>query len=240
MWLRHWTLWHIKRPPPGLWFRKEALHAGLQFFKWFFFNINAMICTCGYEDCAPGHSYGSIMRNGYLIHSVLKGSGIYKARGKISAWKKETPFWSARTSWFIMKRISCPKTRIWLWTVLCMNIFSFLPANFQTLIFYSAKKNRLRGRGVKIYRRPLLWFHYGPGYRRPSEHEPLLPPPPVQVIYRCFYSELSVRLPDPSGMHPFTKYIPVGPLRRTHRNLCGSPLFYQNLLPEDGNQSKGI
>lgn len=44
-----------------------------------------MIYTCGYEDCAPGHSYGSIMRNGYLIHYVLKGSGIYKARGKISA-----------------------------------------------------------------------------------------------------------------------------------------------------------
>lgn len=46
-------------------------------------NIDAMIYTCGYEDCAPGHSYGPVLRNGYLIHYILKGQGIYKARGKI-------------------------------------------------------------------------------------------------------------------------------------------------------------
>ncbi len=49
----------------------------------FYKNIDAMIYTCGYESCAPGHSYGPIMRNGYLIHYVLNGMGIYKARGKI-------------------------------------------------------------------------------------------------------------------------------------------------------------
>ncbi|WWR16751.1 AraC family transcriptional regulator [Lachnospiraceae bacterium JLR.KK008] len=49
----------------------------------FYRNIDAMIYTCGYEDCAPGHSYGPILRNGYLIHYVLDGSGIYKARGKL-------------------------------------------------------------------------------------------------------------------------------------------------------------
>lgn len=48
-------------------------------------NIDAMIYTCGYEDCAPGHSYGPVLRNGYLIHYILKGQGIYKARGRFSA-----------------------------------------------------------------------------------------------------------------------------------------------------------
>ena len=49
----------------------------------FFRNIDAMIYTCGYEDCAPGHSYGPILRTGYLIHYVLHGHGIYKARGRL-------------------------------------------------------------------------------------------------------------------------------------------------------------
>lgn len=49
----------------------------------FYRNIDAMIYTCGYENCAPGHSYGPIMRNGYLIHYVLGGTGVYKARGRI-------------------------------------------------------------------------------------------------------------------------------------------------------------
>lgn len=49
----------------------------------FYRNIDAMIYTCGYESCAPGHSYGPILRNGYLIHYILNGSGIYKARGKL-------------------------------------------------------------------------------------------------------------------------------------------------------------
>ncbi|MCI8946787.1 MAG: AraC family transcriptional regulator [Lachnospiraceae bacterium] len=49
----------------------------------FFRNIDAMIYTCGYENCEKGHSYGPILRNGYLIHYVLGGCGIYKARGKL-------------------------------------------------------------------------------------------------------------------------------------------------------------
>lgn len=49
----------------------------------FYKNIDAMIYTCGFENCAPGHSYGPILRNGYLIHYVLSGAGIYKARGKL-------------------------------------------------------------------------------------------------------------------------------------------------------------
>lgn len=49
----------------------------------FYKNIDAMIYTCGFENCAPGHRYGPILRNGYLIHYVLSGTGIYKARGKL-------------------------------------------------------------------------------------------------------------------------------------------------------------
>ncbi|HBA68101.1 MAG TPA: AraC family transcriptional regulator [Lachnospiraceae bacterium] len=55
-------------------------------------NIDAMIYTCGYENCAPGHSYGPVMRNGYLIHYILSGFGIYKARGKIFHLKEGDAF----------------------------------------------------------------------------------------------------------------------------------------------------
>ncbi len=58
----------------------------------FYRNIDAMIYTCGYENCAPGHSYGPILRNGYLIHYVLHGAGIYKARGNIFRLKEGDAF----------------------------------------------------------------------------------------------------------------------------------------------------
>lgn len=58
----------------------------------FFRNIDAMIYTCGYESCTPGHSYGPILRNGYLIHYVLNGTGIYKTRGKLFRLKKGDAF----------------------------------------------------------------------------------------------------------------------------------------------------
>lgn len=45
-------------------------------------NIDAMIYTCGFENCAPGHSYGPLLRNGYMIHYILAGKGIYRARGE--------------------------------------------------------------------------------------------------------------------------------------------------------------
>lgn len=45
-------------------------------------NIDAMIYTCGYENCEPGHSYGPLLRNGYLVHYVLRGRGVYHTRGK--------------------------------------------------------------------------------------------------------------------------------------------------------------
>lgn len=51
-----------------------------------------MIYTCGYENCAPSHSYGPVLRNGYLIHYVLSGRGIYKARGKLFRLKEGDAF----------------------------------------------------------------------------------------------------------------------------------------------------
>ena len=35
-------------------------------------NLDAMIYTCGYETCIPGHSYGPAIRSGYMIHYILK------------------------------------------------------------------------------------------------------------------------------------------------------------------------
>ena len=46
-------------------------------------NLDAMIYTCGREECAPSHSYGPVVRSGYLIHYILSGKGIYKANGRI-------------------------------------------------------------------------------------------------------------------------------------------------------------
>ena len=46
-------------------------------------NLDAMIYTCGYETCEPSHSYGPVVRSGYLIHYILGGKGIYKTDGHI-------------------------------------------------------------------------------------------------------------------------------------------------------------
>lgn len=50
--------------------------------------IDAMVYTCGYEECAPGHSYGPAVRSGFLVHHVLYGHGVYrvsngKTEGKV-------------------------------------------------------------------------------------------------------------------------------------------------------------
>lgn len=46
-------------------------------------NIDAMVYTCGYENCVPGHSYGPALRSGYLIHLVLEGKGMFKTNDKV-------------------------------------------------------------------------------------------------------------------------------------------------------------
>ncbi len=45
-------------------------------------SLDAFVYTCGYETCTPGHSYGPILRSGYLIHYVLSGRGYYQVRGQ--------------------------------------------------------------------------------------------------------------------------------------------------------------
>ncbi len=47
----------------------------------FFRSLDAFVYTCGYETCTPGHSYGPVLRSGYLIHYVLSGSGYYRSGG---------------------------------------------------------------------------------------------------------------------------------------------------------------
>lgn len=49
----------------------------------YFQNIDAMVYTCGYEACAPSHSYGPAVRSGYLIHYVIEGKGVFKTDGKL-------------------------------------------------------------------------------------------------------------------------------------------------------------
>lgn len=48
----------------------------------FFRSLDAFVYTCGYETCSPGHSYGPVLRSGYLIHYILSGIGYYKTRGR--------------------------------------------------------------------------------------------------------------------------------------------------------------
>ena len=48
----------------------------------FFRNLDAFVYTCGYETCKPSHSYGPVLRSGYLIHYILSGNGYYKVSQK--------------------------------------------------------------------------------------------------------------------------------------------------------------
>ena len=47
-------------------------------------NLDAMIYTCGYETCKPSHSYGPVVRSGYMIHYILdvRGKVILQPQGK--------------------------------------------------------------------------------------------------------------------------------------------------------------
>ena len=63
-------------------------------------NLDAMIYTCGYETCEPGHSYGPVVRSGYLIHYILKPMDI-----SIN-YQRAMHFSSARILLFITKQIN--------------------------------------------------------------------------------------------------------------------------------------
>lgn len=38
--------------------------------------------SCGEEQCLPGHCYGPAVRDHVLLHYVVSGSGVYRARGE--------------------------------------------------------------------------------------------------------------------------------------------------------------
>lgn len=68
-------------------------------------NIDAMVYTCGYEDCKPGHSYGPAIRSGYIVHYILKGKGFFSAETKFTVCIPETPSASIPMREFTMKQI---------------------------------------------------------------------------------------------------------------------------------------
>jgi len=48
----------------------------------FYQGNDAIVYTCGREECIPGHSYGPVARSGYMIHYVISGKGIYRKQDK--------------------------------------------------------------------------------------------------------------------------------------------------------------
>lgn len=58
----------------------------------YFQNVDATVYTCGYESCEPGHSYGPVVRSGYLIHYVESGTGIYKVGDQVYRLKAGDAF----------------------------------------------------------------------------------------------------------------------------------------------------
>nr|WP_281521743.1 AraC family ligand binding domain-containing protein [Dubosiella newyorkensis] len=61
----------------------------------FYFNADAMVYTQGYEECEPGHSYGSALRKSYMIHYITQGKGIFKVNGKTYSLQRGDLFFIA-------------------------------------------------------------------------------------------------------------------------------------------------
>lgn len=43
---------------------------------------NLKYITCGYEDCANGHSWGPAIQRNHVLQYIVKGKGFYEVRGK--------------------------------------------------------------------------------------------------------------------------------------------------------------
>ncbi|MFW6287814.1 MAG: AraC family ligand binding domain-containing protein [bacterium] len=57
-----------------------------------FSNTDLNMYQCGEEDCKPGHFYGPALRDHYLIHYIIKGSGHYTINDKTYHLKKGQGF----------------------------------------------------------------------------------------------------------------------------------------------------
>lgn len=43
-------------------------------------NLSLWVCQCGWEKCEPSHSFGPAVRDHFLIHYVVNGTGAYKTQ----------------------------------------------------------------------------------------------------------------------------------------------------------------
>lgn len=48
----------------------------------FYMGSDLSVYTNGYEECAPGHSYGPAVRKSWLIHYITQGKGIFRLEDK--------------------------------------------------------------------------------------------------------------------------------------------------------------
>lgn len=55
-------------------------------------NIELYLISCGFEPCAPNHTFGPGKRDKYLIHFVLSGKGEFHANGKTYKLHKNQAF----------------------------------------------------------------------------------------------------------------------------------------------------
>ena len=59
-----------------------------------FMEKNLDLCPyyCGFEDCEPGHSYGPAVRDHFLIHYILEGTGFFQIGNRTFHLKKGQGF----------------------------------------------------------------------------------------------------------------------------------------------------
>lgn len=56
------------------------MHTHTEYFPEHSGNVSLWVCHCGWEQCAPGHSYGPAVRDHYLLHYIARGRGRYQNR----------------------------------------------------------------------------------------------------------------------------------------------------------------
>lgn len=70
---------------------------------------------CGWQDCDPGHDYGPTVRDHYLLHYVLRGTGKFTAQGITHALRAGDLFviHPQETTYYAADR-STPWSYIWI------------------------------------------------------------------------------------------------------------------------------